>query len=112
MSSPKGRLVAVNAYLLLALLLAVVIISADAASVPHWYSRVIEKLNTTLVQNGYYAKCLVDSPVSAIDCKGVAYGAGLKAEAAKDNARYYASATGDYRCGYFVGQCIIRQYSK
>ncbi|EUB56760.1 hypothetical protein ECG_09195 [Echinococcus granulosus] len=112
MSAPKRRLTFMNAHLLFTLLVAVVAADADYASTPPWYSRLIKKLNTTLVQNAYYAKCLVDSPVSTIDCKGVAYGAGLRAEAAKDSARYYASATGDYRCGHFVGQCVIRQYSK
>ncbi|KAL5961238.1 hypothetical protein TSMEX_011021 [Taenia solium] len=112
MPTAKGQLNPANVHLLLALLVAVVGASSDSAPTPRWYTRVLQKLNTTLVQNGYYAKCLVDSPVSTIDCKGVAYGAGLKPEAAKDNARYYASATGDYRCGFFVGQCIIRQYSK
>ncbi|VDK23340.1 unnamed protein product [Taenia asiatica] len=112
MSAARGQLNSANVHLLLTLLVAVVGAGADSAPTPRWYTRVLQKLNTTLVQNAYYAKCLVDSPVSTIDCKGVAYGAGLKPEAAKDNARYYASATGDYRCGYFVGQCIIRQYSK
>ncbi|KAL5106709.1 hypothetical protein TcWFU_003364 [Taenia crassiceps] len=112
MSAPREQLNSLKVLLLTSILLAVVWAGADCAPAPRWYTRVLQKLNTTLVQNGYYAKCLVDSPVSSIDCKGVAYGAGLKPEAAKDNARYYASATGDYRCGYFVGQCIIRQYSK
>lgn len=51
MSAPKRRLSHANVHLLLALLLAVVEAGADSASTPRWYTRVLQKLNTTLVQN-------------------------------------------------------------
>ncbi|VDD76831.1 unnamed protein product [Mesocestoides corti] len=88
-----------------------VCMSAEVRS-RRWISSVVRRLHTKLVHKAYYAKCLVDSPLTVIVCRGVSYGAGLTPEAAKDSARYYASATGDYRCGYFVGQCIIRQFEK